>query len=150
MSEVSFYHLQSDPIERALPRLLEKVTERGFRVIVRGVTEKRLEALDESLWSYRGESFLPHARDESGLDPAAQPILLTLAGEGNANGANVLVLTEDAAADDLEKFERCLYMFDGNDETALTAARTRWKAFKEQDIPVSYYQQTEAGWEKKA
>lgn len=150
MTEVSFYHLQSDPIERALPRLLEKVTERGFRVIVRGVTEERLDILDESLWSYRGESFLPHARDESDLDPAAQPILLTRAGEGNANGANVLVLTEDAPADDLAEFERCLYMFDGNDEAALTAARVRWKAFKEQDIPVSYYQQTEAGWEKKA
>lgn len=150
MTEVSFYHLQSDPIERALPRLLEKVTERGFRVLLRGQTAERLEILDEALWSYRPDSFLPHARDESGLDPASQPILLTLTGEGNGNGANVLVLTEDAAAEDLSDYERCLYMFDGNDETALTAARTRWKALKEQDIPVSYYQQTEMGWEKKA
>lgn len=150
MTEVSFYHLQSDPIERALPRLLEKVTERGFRVLLRGQTAERLEILDEALWSYRPDSFLPHARDEAGLDPASQPILLTLTGEGNGNGANVLVLTEDAAAEDLSDYERCLYMFDGNDETALTAARTRWKTLKEQDIPVSYYQQTEMGWEKKA
>jgi DNA polymerase-3 subunit chi len=150
VSEVSFYHLQSDPIERALPRLLEKVTERGFRVLLRGVEEARLEQLDEALWGYRPDSFLPHARDDAGLDPAAQPILLTLSPAGNPNGANVLVLTGDAPADDLTEYERCLYMFDGNDETALTAARTRWKAFKESDIPVSYYQQTENGWEKKA
>ena len=52
MTEVSFYHLQSDPIERALPRLLEKVRERGFRVLVRGATEERIETLDEALWSY--------------------------------------------------------------------------------------------------
>ena len=150
MTDVSFYHLQSEPIERALPRLLEKVTERGFRVIVRGVTEERLEMLDESLWSYRGESFLPHARAGEGVDAAAQPILLTFDPAEKANGATVLVLTEDAPADDIVEFERCLYMFNGNDETALTAARTRWKTFKERDIPVSYYQQTEAGWEKKA
>ncbi len=150
MTEVSFYHLQSEPIERALPRLLEKVRERGFHVLVRGVTGERLEILDESLWTYRPESFLPHAREGEGVDPAQQPIFLTLAGEGNANGATILVLTEDAPADDIAEFERCIYMFDGNDETALTAARTRWKAFKERDIPVSYYQQTETGWEKKA
>lgn len=150
MTEVSFYHLQSDPIDRALPRLLEKVRERGFRVLLRGMTEARIETLDEALWTCRAESFLPHAREGEGVDPARQPIFLTLAGEGNANAATVLVLTEDAPADDLAEFERCLYMFDGNNETALIAARTRWKALKESDIPVSYYQQTEAGWEKKA
>ena len=150
MTEVSFYHLQSELIERALPRLLEKVLERGFRVLLRGVTEERLEMLDEALWTYRPESFLPHARDDAGLDATKQPIWLTLAPAGNANNATVLVLTEDAPADDLTEYERCLYMFDGNDETALTAARTRWKALKESDTPVSYYQQTEAGWEKKA
>lgn len=149
MTEVSFYHLQSEPITRALPRLLEKVRERGFRVLVRGRTEEGIETLDEALWSYRDNSFLAHGRAEDGLDPAEQPILLTLDAEGNANGATVLVLTEDADAPDLADFERCLYMFDGNDEPALTAARTRWKALKEQDISVSYYQQTETGWEKK-
>ncbi|MDF2368108.1 DNA polymerase III subunit chi, partial [Sneathiella sp.] len=118
MTEVSFYHLQSEPIERALPRLLEKVRERGFRVAVRGVTEERIETLDEALWTYRPESFLPHAREGEGVDATAQPILLTLAGAGNANAATVLVLTENAPADDLASFERCLYMFNGNDEPA--------------------------------
>ena len=150
MTEVSFYHLQSDPIERALPRLLEKVRERGFRVLVRGMTEERLEILDEALWSYKPVSFLVHGRAGDTLDPAEQPIFLTREAEGNANGATILVLTEDAAAEDIKEYERCLYMFDGNDDAALKAARTRWKALKENDIPVSYYQQTEAGWEKKA
>ncbi len=150
MTEVSFYHLQSEPIERALPRLLEKVRERGFRVLVRGATEERIETLDEALWSYRDASFLAHGRAGDNLDPAEQPIFLTLDAEGNANGANVLVLTEDAAADDATEYERCLYMFDGNDDAALNAARGRWKTLKDQNIPVSYYQQTENGWEKKA
>ncbi|MAZ01903.1 MAG: DNA polymerase III subunit chi [Sneathiella sp.] len=150
MTEVSFYHLQSEPIERALPRLLEKVRERGFRVLVRGATEERIETLDEALWTYRDASFLAHGRAGDALDPAEQPIFLTLETEGNANGATILVLTEDAAADDATAFERCLYMFDGNDDAALKAARGRWKSLKDRNIPVSYYQQTENGWEKKA
>ncbi|MFC4270782.1 DNA polymerase III subunit chi [Sneathiella chungangensis] len=150
MNEVSFYHLQSEPLARALPRLLEKVTERGFRVLVRGQTEEQLEQLDDALWSYRADSFLPHAVAGEGVDPAAQPVLLTRETEGNANGAAVLVLIEHAPAADLAAFDRCLYLFDGEDEASLTAARTRWRELKDSDIPVSYYQQTEAGWKKMA
>ena len=150
MQEVSFYHLQSEPLERALPRLLEKVRGLGFRVLLRGRDAARLETLDAALWGYRDTSFLAHGRAGDGLDPAEQPIFLTQDAGSNANAATILVLTEDADAPDLDTFERCLYMFDGNDETALQAARTRWKLFKEQDIPVSYYQQTETGWKKMA
>ncbi|MCC3304873.1 DNA polymerase III subunit chi [Sneathiella sp. HT1-7] len=93
---------------------------------------------------------MPYALAGEGVDPAAQPVLLTRATEGNANGAAVLVLIEDAPAADLATFDRCLYLFDGEDEASLTAARARWRELKDGDIPVSYYQQTEAGWKKMA
>jgi len=152
VQETGFYHLQAEPVESALPRLLEKVRSLGFRVLIRGRTEARLEALGDALWSFRDTSFLAHARAGDGLDvdPAQQPIFLTLEPAGNPNGATLLVLTEDADAPDVGDFERCLYMFDGNDEAALLAARARWKFFKEQGTPVTYYQQTGGGWEKKA
>jgi DNA polymerase-3 subunit chi len=40
-------------------------------------------------------------------------------------------------------------MFDGNDEAALAAARARWKAAKEAGHTLTYWQQTEKGWEKR-
>ena len=150
VQETGFYHLQSEPVESALPRLLEKVRSLGFRVLIRGRTEARLEALDDALWSFRDTSFLAHGRAEDGAPPALQPIFLTLESTGNPNGANLLVLTEDADAPDLGDFTRCLYMFDSNDEAALTAARTRWKFFRDAGVPVTYYQQTETGWKKMA
>lgn len=150
MTDVNFYHLQSDPLIRALPRLLEKVYERQLTALIRGRTEECLGELDECLWSFKPLSFMPHAIEQDGLEAAVQPILLTLSPDQNQNNANVLVLVEDADASDISSFERCLYMFDGNDEEALVAARTRWKQFKDQDVPVSYYQQTETGWQKKA
>jgi len=152
VQEVGFYHLLSEPLGRALPRLLEKIRERGFRVLIRGRDEARLEQLDDDLWSYRDTSFLAHGRAGDGLalDPAAQPVYLTLDTAGNPNAATLLVLIDDADAADLDAFERCVYIFDGNDETALQAARGRWKSFREQDTPVTYYQQTGTGWEKKA
>ena len=50
-----------------------------------------------------------------------------------------------------EEFERCFIIFDGRDDTALTMARTRWKALKDQGASLAYWKQSDAGrWEKAA
>lgn len=149
MTEVSFYHLQLEPLEQALPRLLDKVNERGMRALVRLKDEDLRDLLDGALWTFSPSSFLPHGTDV-GDHVAQQPVLLTQEQSGNANAAVVLVLLEDSDAEDVADFERCLYMFDGNDDTALNAARQRWKILKEQGLDVTYWQQSPNGWQKKA
>jgi len=37
------------------------------------------------------------------------------------------ILTDGAASPRLGEYRRCLDLFDGNDETALAAARERWR-----------------------
>ena len=61
MTEILFYHLQRQPLERVLPTLLEKSLERGWRVVVQAASEERIEALDAHLWTFRDDSF-PAAR----------------------------------------------------------------------------------------
>jgi DNA polymerase III subunit chi len=146
MAELWFYHLERSELERALPPLLEKCLQRGWRAIVRGGSEERLDALDATLWAYRDESFLPHGRDK----PERQPVLLTTQG-GNPNGASVLFLIDGAEAGDLSGFERACLMFDGRDQTALESARARWKEAKEAGIIATYWRENVSGkWEKQA
>ena len=148
MAELWFYHLERSELERALPPLLEKCLQRGWRALVRGGSAERLDALDETLWTYRDESFLPHGRDGAGA--ARQPVLLTSAG-GNPNGAQVLFLLDGAEPGDLSGFERACLMVDGRDEAALETARSRWKQAKETGLAASYWRESAAGkWEKQA
>ena len=63
MAELWFYHLERSELERALPPLLEKCLQRGWRALVRGGATERLDALDAILWTFRDDSFLPHAHD---------------------------------------------------------------------------------------
>ena len=65
MTEVFFYHLERQPLDRVLPSLLEKTLERGWKAVVRVGNEQRLEALDLALWTFRDESFST-AWDQSG------------------------------------------------------------------------------------
>ena len=45
MTEVSFYHLLEQRLERVLPQLLEVSLQRGWRVVVQAASEERIEAL---------------------------------------------------------------------------------------------------------
>ncbi|MBP7704715.1 MAG: DNA polymerase III subunit chi [Caulobacter sp.] len=147
--EVWFYHLERSSLDQVLPDLLEKTLKRGWRALVRTREPARVEHLDGWLWSWRDESFLPHGTSE---EPFAehQPVLLTT-GQDNPNKANALFLIDGAEAGDLSPHERCIVLFDGRDDAALAEARGKWKAFKAQGLPVSYWQQgEERGWEKKA
>ena len=71
MTEVRFYHLQRKTLEDALPQILEKTLERGWRAVVMAGSEERVEALTQHLWSYKEFGFLPHgsARDGDATVP---------------------------------------------------------------------------------
>ncbi|NWG53314.1 MAG: DNA polymerase III subunit chi [Hydrogenophilaceae bacterium] len=146
MAELWFYHLERSELEQALAPLLEKCLQRGWRALVRGSVEERLEALDDALWTWRDDSFIPHAKDHTA--PERQPVLLTTK-DGNPNGAQALFLIDDAEPGDLSGFARACLLFDGRDEAALKAARARWKIAKDQGHDVSYWKQDARGkWEK--
>ena len=148
MTEVAFYHLQRWPLERALPKLLEKTLEAGKRAVVMAGSADRVEALAGSLWTYEPDSWLPHGSAKDG-SPEDQPVWLTAADE-NPNGAQFLFLADGAECPDMAAYERCFELFDGNDEAAVEAARERWKAYKEAGFDLAYWQQTErGGWQKK-
>ena len=149
MTEVLFYHLESRPLEQVLPQLLEKTLERGWRAVVQTGSEERAQGLSQSLWTYREEAFLPHGSAADGNEEL-QPIFLT-SEETNPNGAHIRFFVDGAEAEDLVGYERAVFMFDGNNEEAVAAARARWKTVKAQGHDVTYWQQSPEGrWEKKA
>ena len=146
--EVWFYHLERTGLDQALPELLEKTLQRGWKALVRTREGARVEHLDSWLWTYRDDSFLPHAPvDEPGA--ARQPILLTT-GLENVNQANALFLVDGAEAGDLKGYTRCVVLFDGGDDTQLAVARAQWSAITATGAPVSYWKQQARGWEKTA
>jgi DNA polymerase-3 subunit chi len=148
MAEIGFYHLLSTPLERALPRLLERARAQGYRIVVRAASSERVEHLNALLWTYDEASFLAHGSARDG-DPASQPIWLSDRAD-NPNEATMLVLVDGVEADGLAAFARCVDFFDGNDAAAVEAARERWRRAGAAGHTLTYWQQTATGWEKKA
>ena len=150
MTEILFYHLQHQPLERVLPVLLEKSLERGWRVVVQTASEERAEALDAHLWTYRDDSFLPHGTWRES-EVREQPILLTVH-DDNLNGARVRFLIDGAPLPaDVAAYDRIVLIFNGEDPDAVDAARARWSEAKRNGSEVTYWQPDERGrWQRKA
>jgi DNA polymerase-3 subunit chi len=149
MTEVLFYQLDHQPLDRVLPGLLEKTLERGWRAVVQTSSQERAEALDALLWTYTEESFLPHGMARDGFS-AEQPVFLT-SGDDTPNNATVRFLVDGADCNDLPAYTRVIYLFDGRDDDARAQAREQWKCAKAEGLAVTYWQQNENGrWEKKA
>lgn len=149
MTDILFYQLLDKRLDEVLPDLLEKCLARGWRTIVQGGSNERIEALDNALWTYRDDSFLPHGTAADG-NAEAQPVLLTTDAD-NPNRASVRFLIDGASIEDAAAYERVVYLFDGNDPDALAAARARWKTEKAAGHAITYWAQDETGrWVKKA
>lgn len=147
-TEVLFYHLERQGLEKVLPSLVEKTLERGWRAVVQAGSQERLAAIDLALWTYKDDSFLAHGSAKDG-HAAEQPVYLTTDND-TPNGAGVRFLVDGAEIDDFKGFVRIVYLFDGNDTDAVAKARAQWTAAKGAGCPVTYWQQSAAGkWEKK-
>jgi DNA polymerase-3 subunit chi len=134
---VDFYHLSASPLERVLPNICEKVLGSGERLLV-VAEEELLPRLDEQLWTYAKDSFLPHGLGRAGT----QPILLSVE-PAAANGATHIALADGRWREEALGFARTFYFFDGD---RLDEARGVWRALKAKaEAEPRYWKQDERG-----
>lgn len=146
MTNINFYHLTKTKIEVALPKLLEKIINKNLRTLVLGKHLDRMIWLDDILWTYDPNSFLPHSF-ENNENSKFQPIFLTCE-ENNVNNASVLILIDNVFPKFIKSFDTCLNVFDGLDSDSLSKARENWKLSKSNGYNISYWKQKEKGsWE---
>ena len=85
--QVDFYlrpETSPDALEHFACRLVETVWQRGHQVLVVATSESAARRLDDLLWTFRDESFVPHRRIGAG-DPAvtetvSEPVIVTTPG----------------------------------------------------------------------
>jgi DNA polymerase III subunit chi len=148
MTEVLFYHLERRSLDDVLPGLVERSLARPWRVLIRCESADRAAAIDNLLWTYDEQSFLPHAQLGDG-DTARQPVLITVE-EMNANNAHVLFLVGGATTpawegDLVQLLSRVVVLFDGRDPEALSAARQAWTESTAAGHAVTYWKEQPGG-----
>ena len=146
-TNIRFYHLQKQSIENALPQITEKAYKAGYRCLVRLGTKNDVSRINEALWTFHADSFIPHGSEKDG-NADKQPIWITDK-EENPNQANALIIN-GAANYDPSEYDLCCDIFDGKQEIEVQAARERWAQYKKQGLELTYWYQDEKGrWTEK-
>ena len=135
---VNFYHLTDTPLERVLPSICQSLLSGGERMLV-VAEEGLLDRLDDQLWTYASDSFLPHGREK----PEAQPILLST-GTQATNGARNIALADGQWREEALGFDRAYYFFDS---AGLDSARGLWRTLKgNEEVEARYWKQVDGKW----
>lgn len=144
--QVDFYHLTSTPLDRALPRIAERIVSGGGRALVVSSDEEQRRALDRLLWIYAADSFLPHGLAGAEAE-ADQPLLIADAPVPAANGARFVILADGAWRDEALGYDRAFHFFD---DEKVVVARAAWRALAGRaGVERRYWRQDDDGrWEQ--
>ncbi len=127
---VDFYLLNNDQPQGEwllACRLLEKAYHRGHRVFVYCNDQKEVEHLDELLWTYKDDSFIPHHIQGEGPEPPP-PIQIGCGGE--PRGFNDIMLNMAATIPAYSsRFERIMEVVSAND-AAKEVSRSHYREYR--------------------
>lgn len=109
-------------------RLAEKAHRLRHRIYFNMKNKEEALALDEMLWVWRADSFLPHNLYGEGPEPA--PPVQIGTGIQPKNHSDILINLSDELPECYRQFSRILEVIPQN-ETAEEAARTRFRIYRE-------------------
>ena len=139
--EITFYVLAADaPLSARLTtacRLADKAWQQNRKVLLQAGSRTEAEALDELLWSFRAESFIPHHLVGEGPTP---PPPVRIGWEAlPADSRDILInLGADIPAG-VERFQRVIEIVAGTDAER-EQARAHWKTYRQQGYAVQAHE----------
>jgi len=136
MTRVDFYILgSSEPRERErfACRLADKAYRLGHSVFIHAGSQRQARLLDDLLWTFQQNSFVPHALyHEAGDEPP--PVLLGHDAEPDA-GLEVLINLAPEVPLFFSRFERVAELVDQDPEVR-SLGRGRYSFYKERGYPL--------------
>lgn len=129
MPRIEFYVLSSATAAerlRAACQLAMKAWRAGLPVFVRGCDAQQCAELDELLWRFKAESFVPHSLHQ---DDAQAPVVIGL-DEQPAHAQGVLINLSSSLSPHVEDFSRVIEIVNQEPEL-LNACRENFRSYRQ-------------------
>lgn len=144
MPQVDFYSLkQRGEQERLLfaCRLTEKAMQQGLKIYIHADTEQEAQEMDDLLWSFRPESFIPHAIvgiDEELTEDEDIPVFIGCSTDFNGKADLLINLARDIPTfhGDFARIAEIV----PDVEAAKANLREHWNAYKTQGYTLEHHQ----------
>ncbi len=138
--EITFYQVDETIIKSLAPLLL-KILDEKKKVLIFCNNDNQIKEIDNSLWSYGRNKFIPHVTIfDRDFQMQRQPILISNQ-EENSNKADYLVFLDQPSENFVNSFQRSFYFFEENN---LKTAKKISQTIK----PSNCYKKINSKWEK--
>jgi len=134
MMNIDFYILKPDTTrspELLACQLAEKAYQRQQPTCLLARDRAQAEQLDQLLWTFREDSFLPHA---IATEQTSAPI--TIATADQAPSSDIVINLSERIPEELTNTRRVIEIV-ANDETAKAQARQRYRHYQQQGNTVN-------------
>lgn len=149
MTQIDFYVLPDTTLEARLDfacRLAETIQRKGYRLHLHAEDEAMARELDERLWTFRPDAYVPHAllgEGEGEAGAAPDPRIPVTIGWGAPPSPDQAVQALLNLAPDIpewfSRFERVAEIINQHQEV-LVAKRECWQTYKKRGYPVKAHQ----------
>ena len=134
---VDFYVIKSqEPDQKLLIacRLIEKAYRHGHRVFIHCDHQEQAQQIDELLWTFKEDSFIPHNIQGEGPD---QPPVVQIGYQNNVGNFNDILinLSQDVPAFFI-KFRRIIEIVEA-DEESKNISRQHYRYYKQNHAEIS-------------
>ncbi len=137
MTRVDFYVLEQhhhDARQRFACRLAEKAWQQGNKVYIHTASAEQSQRLDELLWTFRVDSFVPHSLDGASAADHA-PIHIGHSGEPQHHDQVLINLAPEVPLF-FSRFERVADLVDQQEETRVQG-RERFRFYRDRGYPLA-------------
>ncbi|WP_019529934.1 DNA polymerase III subunit chi [Dasania marina] len=144
MTKIDFYVLDHEAVQQRYLfacRLIEKAYRLGNAVFVHGSSQPQLDKLDQMLWSFRANSFLPHRYYPlaEGQPPLAEGEIILSTGLPPESYHDVMINLSNQVPDFFSRFQRVSEIVVQH-EKIKQATRDNFRYYRERGYEVKTHQ----------
>ena len=141
MTRIDFYVLNDARANARLEfvcRLTEKIYSRGHRILLHTSDVKQAGIIDDLLWTWRQNSFIPHEIQDSDSTPDC-PIVISHQQDLSTELHDVMINMASDVPLFFSQFERVTEIVDQNEQTR-QSARQRYRFYQDRGYPLTSHE----------
>lgn len=136
MTRIDFHSHIVDKIAYAC-RLVRKARASNRRIMLLAKNSDERESINQALWTFSAQDFLPHVLAEDPLAPQT-PVVLTIQDASEFPHHEVLINLSAATPAHFARFERMIEII-GCDGTEVASGRERWLFYKNRGYALTHF-----------
>ncbi len=143
MTRIDFYQIDSsEPALVFTCRLIDKIYSRGHRIHIHTSDAGQSEELDDLLWSFRPERFIPHSLCDTACSESEAADTVKISHMAEPDHQEILINISGSVPDFFSRFDRVAEVVP-LDENSRKTARNNYRFYKDRGYPLRYNQMKE-------